>query len=241
MKISIVVPAFNEEKLLPATLRSINKSREAFHARGWHTELILCDNNSTDGTGEVARMEGAHVVFEPINQIARARNRGAAVATGDWIVFIDADSQPSRDLFIDVADAIASGRYVAGGVTVRLDAWFPGMSFFVAIWNVTSRVKKWCAGSFIFCDSEAFRAIGGFSNELFVSEELDLSQRLGAYGKDRGKRMVILRRHPLLTSSRKVKLYGHRAHLKFLWKLIAGRGRALRQREECAIWYDGRR
>ena len=74
-----------------------------------------------------------------------------------------------------------------------------------------------------------------------MSEELDLSQRLAAYGKLRGKRMVILRRHPLLTSSRKVKLYGHRAHLKFLWKLIAGRGRALRQREECAIWYDGRR
>ena len=241
MKISIVVPAFNEEKLLPASLRSINDSREAFHARGWQTELILCDNNSTDRTAEVARMEGAHVVFEPINQIARARNRGAAAATGDWILFIDADSQPSGDLFNDVADAIASGKYVAGGVTVRMDAWFPGMSFFITLWNVTSRMKKWCAGSFIFCDSGAFRAIGGFSNELFVSEELDLSDRLRAYGRERGQQMVILRRHPLLTSSRKVKLYGHRAHLKFLWKLIAGRGRVLRRREECAIWYDGRR
>lgn len=241
MKISIVVPAYNEEKLLGASLRSINAAASAFHERGWQTELIVCDNNSTDRTAEIAQAEGAVVVFEPVNQIARARNGGAAAATGDWLLFIDADSQPSRELLADVADAIATGQYVAGGATVRLDAWFPGMWSITSFWNMLSRLKKWCAGSFIFCDTEAFRAIGGFSHELFVSEELDLSQRLHAHARSQGKRMIILHRHPLLTSARKAKLYGHRAHLKFLWKLIVGRGRAMRQREECAIWYDGRR
>ncbi len=241
MKISIVVPAYNEEKLLAASLRSMKASAKAFQARGWETELIVCDNNSTDRTAEVARAEGARVVFEPINQIARARNCGAHAATGEWLLFIDADSQPSPELFADVADAIESGKYIAGGATVRLDGWFPGMWLFVTLWNVTSRIKKWCAGSFIFCEAAAFCAIDGFSKELFVSEELDLSQRLNAFGKTRGKRMTILRRHPLLTSSRKVSLYGHRAHLKFLWKLILGRSRVLRQRDQCAIWYDGRR
>ena len=241
MKISIVVPAFNEEKLLPASLRSIVTAAEAFHERGWQTELIVCDNNSTDRTAEVATAAGARVVFEPINQIARARNCGAAAASGDWLLFIDADSQPPRELFSDVVDAISSGQYIAGGATVKLDAWFPGMWFFMTLWNLTSRVKKWCAGSFIFCDAAAFRAIDGFSNDLFVSEELDLSQRLNAYGKTKGKRMTILHRHPLLTSARKMKLYGHGAHLKFLLKLILGRGRVLRQREQCEIWYDGRR
>ena len=241
MKISIVVPAFNEEKLLPASLRAMNGSATAFHARGWETELIVCDNNSTDRTAEVARAEGARVVFEPNNQIARARNCGAAAATGDWLIFIDADSQPSRELFADVAGAITSGKYIAGGATVRLDAWFPGMWLFVGLWNLTSRIKKWCAGSFIFCDAKAFRSIGGFSSELFVSEELDLSQRLATFAKAEGKRMIILRRHPLTTSARKMQLYGHGAHLKFLLKLLLGRGRVLRQREECAIWYDGRR
>lgn len=241
MKISIVVPAFNEEKLLPASLRAMNAAAKAFHERSWETELIVCDNNSTDRTSEVAEAEGARIVFEPINQIARARNCGAAAANGDWIIFIDADSQPSSELFADVANAISSGQYIAGGVTVKLDAWFPGMWFFVTLWNVTSRVKKWCAGSFIFCEAEAFRAIGGFSSELFVSEELDLSQRLAALARTRKKRMIILRRHPLLTSARKMKLYGHGAHLKFLLKLLWRRGRLLRQREECAIWYDGRR
>src|ERR1051325_11052877 len=196
MKISVVIPAFNEEKLLPASLRSINASARAFHRRGWQTELIVCDNNSTDRTADMARAEGAAVVFEPINQISRARNRGAESATGDWLVFVDAGSHPSPELFSDVADAIASGRYLAGGSTVKLDAWFPGMWLFVTLWNITSRVKKWFAGSFIFCEADSFRAVGGFSRELFVSEELDLSERLNALARKKHKRTVILRKHP---------------------------------------------
>src|SRR5688500_11768592 len=99
MKISVVVPAYNEEKLLPASLRAMNAARAAFHERGWESELIVCDNNSTDRTREVAEAEGAKVVFEPVNQISRARNCGAGAASGEWLLFIDADSQPPKELF----------------------------------------------------------------------------------------------------------------------------------------------
>ena len=241
MKISIVVPAFNEEKLLPASLRSITAAGEAFRERGWGTELILCDNNSTDRTAEVARAEGAQVVFEPVNQIARARNAGASVATGDWLVFVDADSFPSRELFDETANAMVSRKFLGGGVTVRLDEFFLGMSFFVWLWNCTSRLKKWCAGSFIFCEATAFREIGGFSPEFFVSEELDFSKRLQALAKSKGKRLVILTRHPLTTSARKMHLYSHLDYLKLLLKLLCTRGKAATARESCHIWYDGRR
>ncbi|HUN69649.1 MAG TPA: glycosyltransferase, partial [Burkholderiales bacterium] len=77
MRLSIVVPAFNEERLLASTLESIKAAAKVFDAAGgW--ELIVCDNNSTDATAEIARAAGAQVVFEPHNQISRARNRGAA-------------------------------------------------------------------------------------------------------------------------------------------------------------------
>ena len=241
MKISIIVPAFNEEKLLAATLHSISVAAEAFHARGWATELIVCDNNSTDRTAEVARANGAQVVFEPVNQISRARNTGAAAGTGDWLVFVDADSQPSRELFTDAAEAMTTGRYVGGGVTVKLDDFFPGLFFFTALWNATSRLRKWCAGSFIFCETQTFREIGGFSAELYASEELDLSKRLKAIGKVRGKRLIILHRHPLLTSARKMHLYKHRDYLRLLWRMFRTQGKAVKQREDCHIWYDGRR
>ena len=80
VKISIVVPAFNEERLLGESLAQIKSAARAFAPRGWDFELIVCDNNSTDRTAEIARVAGATVVFEPVNQIARARNSGAAAA-----------------------------------------------------------------------------------------------------------------------------------------------------------------
>jgi glycosyltransferase involved in cell wall biosynthesis len=241
LKVSVVIPAFNEERLLSETLRQVRAAMAAFGRRGWDTELIVCDNNSTDRTAELALAGGAQVVFEPVNQIARARNTGAAAATGDWLLFIDADSHPSPELLAGVADQIVSGRCLAGGSTVRLEAGYPVGSRGVETWNWLSRKLRWVAGSFIFCDAAAFRKIGGFSHELFASEEVDLSRRLKRLARATGKEIVILHRHPLLTSARKMRLYTWREHLWFLAKTVLAGGRTLRSRKACHTWYDGRR
>jgi glycosyltransferase involved in cell wall biosynthesis len=241
VKISIVVPAFNEERLLAASLAQIGSAAGAFTRIGWETELIVCDNNSTDRTTEIARAAGATVVFEPVNQIARARNVGAAAATGDWLVFVDADSHPSAELFDDVAEQIISGKCLAGGVTVRLDEKHFVAGCITQLWNCASRSLKLLAGSFIFVETETFRKIGGFSNELFVAEELELSKRLKQFARGQGRRVVILHRHPLVTSARKMRLYTMREHLRFLAKVIFSNGRAFGSREKAHLWYDGRR
>lgn len=241
MKVSIVIPAFNEERLIEDTLASVREGMAELSRRGIESELIVCDNNSTDRTAEIARTAGAKVVFEPINQIARARNRGAAAAGGDWLIFVDADSNPSRELFGEVAEQIATGRCIAGGVTVKLDGEHPVTGHAVFIWNWISLACSWFAGSFIFCNAEAFRAVGGFSNELFVAEEIDLSKRLKHLARERGKRIVILHRHPMMTSARKMELYSANEHLRFLAKAILRGGRISRNREDCSLWYDGRR
>jgi glycosyltransferase involved in cell wall biosynthesis len=231
VKLSIIVPAFNEEKLLGETLACI---REA--ASGLEAELIVCDNNSTDRTAEIARQAGAKVVFEPVNQISRARNAGAAAATGDWLVFVDADSFPERGLFQDLIQAIGSGRFVGGGATVRFDHADRVATAAVAAWNAISRAMRWAAGSFVFCKASAFRELGGFSTELYASEEIDFSRRLKRLG-----RLVILRRHPLRTSGRKMRLYSKREYLSLAARIVLSGGRALRKREACFAWYDGRR
>lgn len=240
VKISIVVPAYNEERLLGGSLAQMKLAADAFTARGWEVELIVCDNNSTDRTSEIARAAGANVVFEPVNQIARARNRGAAAATGDWLVFVDADSHPSRELFADVAEQIQSGRCLAGGSTVKMDERLFLAVFFIWTWNWSSRMGRWLAGSFIFVDSTVFREIGGFSNQLFAAEELDLSKRLKQVARKAGRQIVILYSHPLVTSARKMRLYTAWDHLKLLAHVLANR-RALTRRESCTLWYDGRR
>jgi glycosyltransferase involved in cell wall biosynthesis len=224
LKISIIVPAFNEERLLGESLAQIKSAAHAFAPRGWDFEMIVCDNNSTDRTAE----------------IARARNCGAAAATGDWLVFVDADSRPSGGLFAEVAEQINSGRCLAGGVTVRMDEKHLAAGFVTWLWNCASRMGRLLAGSFIFCEAAAFRKIGGFSNELFAAEELELSRRLRKLARESGGKIVILHRHPLVTSARKLRLYTTWDHLKLLARVLFNR-RALTRRESCTLWYDGRR
>jgi glycosyltransferase involved in cell wall biosynthesis len=241
VRISIVIPAFNEERLLPATLEQVKAAMPVFTERGWETEIIVCDNNSTDRTAELACAAGAQVVFEPVNQIGRARNRGAAAASGDWLAFVDADSLPSRHLFAEVAGHIAGGHCLAGGCTVKLDRHHRIGSRVVSFWNFLSRTLRLMAGSFIFCETRAFRAVGGFNQELFAGEELDLSVKLKALLREKGKRLVILHRHPLVTSARKIDLYSFREHLWFFVKASFAKKRMLTSREACYTWYDGRR
>jgi glycosyltransferase involved in cell wall biosynthesis len=241
MKISVIVPAFNEERLLAASLRRLQESMPAFARRGWAAELIVCDNNSTDRTAQVARATGARVVFEPVNQIGRARNTGAAHARGDWLIFVDADSYPSQALCEDVAGEIESGRCVAGASTVRIESDRAVIRLLGSLWNALSRVNKWGAGAFIFCEAASFKRLGGFSQELYAAEEIDLFRRLKRLARREGRTIAILHRHPLATSGRKARLYTGRELLMFMLKTIATGGRTLRDPKECFSWYDGRR
>lgn len=241
MRISVIVPAFNEERLIGESLHHIKAAMSAFSHRNWETELIVCDNNSTDRTAEMAQAAGATVVFEPVNQIARARNRGAQAATGDWLVFVDADSYPSEELFDDVAEQIRSGRCLAGGCTIKLEGSSRTGNGITQLWNRVSRALRWAAGSFIFCETAAFRKVGGFNIELFASEEIDLSKRLKKLARVERKKIVILHRHPIVTSARKLHLYTAREHFLFLAKTILRGGKTLNSREACHTWYDGRR
>jgi len=236
VKISVVVPAFNEEALLPGSLAAIRAAMGAFD----EAELIVCDNNSTDHTAEIARAAGAKVVFEPINQIARARNAGAAAASGDWLVFVDADSYPSKDLFQEAREAIQAG-CLAGGATQATDSRDATFRVSMALWNRLSRAARWAAGAFIFCEARAFRELGGFNEELYASEEIDLFRRLKRRGRRDGREIVILHRHPLRTSDRKWQLYSAGEFFRFLLKLLFFGRRTVRDRNACHAWYDGRR
>lgn len=238
MKLSVIVPAYNEEKLLGDSLRAIREAMAVFE----DAELIVCDNNSSDRTAEIARAAGAAVVFEPVNQIARARNTGAARASGDWLVFVDADSCPTPGLFRDAKEKMKSGTCVAGGSFISSEN-MPGVGARAAIglWNSLSRSMRWAAGAFIFCEAAAFRELGGFDEKLFASEDIDLSRRLNRLARSTGRTIEVLERHPLLTSNRKLALYGWGHAFRFLLKTIATGKRTLRRKEDCDAWYDGRR
>lgn len=242
MRVSVVIPAFNEEKYLPATLAAVTAAAAAFTERGWTWECVVCDNNSTDRTAELARAAGATVVFEPVNQIGRARDAGARAATGEGLVFIDADSWPSAGLFAAIADRLATGRFVGGGSTVELEAGTPRPARLVCgLWNGWSRVAGWAAGSCVWVEAAAFREAGGFGTEYYAGEEVFLSRRLKSIACRTGRRFTILSAHPLRTSSRKLKLYTVTEATRFFFRMLLSGGRAAKRPDACHLWYDGRR
>jgi hypothetical protein len=102
-------------------------------------------------------------------------------------------------------------------------------------------MTRWAAGSFVFCERGAFADLGGFSEELYASEELELFRRLKRLARQRAKRIVILHRHPLLTSDRKMHLYRRRELAGFLLRFVFRPRRTLRSASDCRPWYDGRR
>jgi len=243
LKVSVVIPAYNEERLLLSTLQLVQcAAKDSFGARGWEWEIVVCDNNSSDRTAAIARGAGVRVAFEPVNQIGRARDTGARAAMGEWLVFIDADSTPGAGLFNDIADQIAAGRALGGGAVVRLDAEAPWHARLLGFcWNSWSRLVRWAAGSCVWVEARAFREVGGFGTEAYAGEEVGLSRKLKRLASQRGRRFIILADHPLETSSRKVRLYTPWEMLRLFLRMVFSFGGAAKDPKVCHLWYDGRR
>jgi len=241
MHLSIVIPAFNEARLIERCLRSVAASVAQNLTPGFTSEVIVVDNNSTDNTANLARQASARVVFEPINQIGRARNAGAAEATGEWLLFLDADSVLSPGLLADIVRVIEDGKSVGCGSTLRMEGlpWWANLT--LRLWTGTSILFRWAAGALVVCRRDAFRDVGGFNQDLYAMDEIRLSKQLKQWGWQRGLQFTILTRHPLETSSRKVALYSGREIAGQILRVLLRPRRTLHDKKHLSIWYDGRR
>ena len=232
---SIVVPAYNEEDYLPATMASLKESSAGVPE--FQGEIIVADNNSTDRTARIARESGARVVFEEHRQIARARNTGGKNALGRYLIFVDGDTRISSTLLRKTLTVLESGDYCGGGTMSEYDGRPPLLAkWALRFWLFLSRSFKWASGAYFFCTREAFLGTGGFDERYYASEELHFSRALKRWGRTRAQSLVILD-EPVITSSRKTEWYGMRE----LATMVLGvflRFPLLQNREACyRIWY----
>jgi glycosyltransferase involved in cell wall biosynthesis len=231
---SIVIPAYDEEELLPATLIALRAAMAAVpQLRG---EIIVTDNDSRDRTAEIAVDAGARVVFEEHRQIARARNVGGLHADGRYIIFVDADTHVSGALLRATLEALASGDICGGGTVVRFDREVPGwVQWTIAIWTFLSRRLGWACGAYVFCLRSAFLDTEGFDERYYASEEIHFSRALKRWGRARGLRFVILD-EPISTSLRKMEWYTPLELLRMTIRTLLRPG-SLRRRDSCELWY----
>ncbi len=240
-RLSIVVPAFNESKLIESCLENLTRALETAGVAREAYECIVVDNNSTDDTAARAAQFGARVLSEPIRQIARARNKGGHAARGCWILFLDADSWPDSALISDLLQAMDDPEIAGGGALLQMQELPPLLRLGVWVWNRLSRQLRWASGAFIFCSRDAFEAVNGFDDSLFVGEEISFCQRLKRYLRWRGQRLEILSRHPLRTSGRKGELYSQGEIFRVALRMLRHPRRFFRDPALCTLWYDGRR
>ena len=236
MKLSILIPAYNEEKLLERTIESIKKALCGLEFDSF--EIIVCDNNSDDATPEIAGRCGARVVKEKHNQISKARNTAARAAAGQWFIFIDADTVVSKGLLLETIENFKSERICGGGATVSFDTASPGifLKMLLFFWNTISCTFKLAAGSYVYCSKEVWEETGGFSEKVYAGEELLFSREMKKWGKKHNKNFKIITAFPVRTSDRKMKWFAFKTHLKqILILLLPG---SFAKKEKCFIWYD---
>jgi glycosyltransferase involved in cell wall biosynthesis len=228
--ISIIIPAYNEESLLAATLLQLQASAAA---AGELYEMIVVDDGSTDRTAEIASAHHARVVSVQVRQIGAARNAGAKVATGELLVFVDADTLVPPEVLRGALAAFRAGA-VGGGAGALQDSneprWGPPLMVFV---SVVMRTFGWAAGCFVFVRSDVFDRVGGFDERYFASEEIHLSRAVKKHG-----RFVILR-EKVITSGRKGRLFT--PWQVFVQFASAIRPSTLKRRDRLDLWYGGKR
>lgn len=233
-ELSIIIPAYNEAEELPKTLGSLHT---ALSVAGLDGEIIVVDNNSTDATSEIALANGAdRVVFEPINQIARARNAGAKGAPTQFLVFVDADTRISGRLLEASLNQMKKGD-VGGGSVIRFEGeinWVGRLG--ISLWERLSKITQTAAGSFIFCRRDAFEAIGGFDVKFFAGEEIGFSRRLKKWGREEKRDFKILTDSPAQTSARKLQWYSGPKILGWMIFMMLFPV-AVRWRRLCGFWY----
>lgn len=202
---SVIIPAYNEESLLPGTLAALREAMASVPLTG---EVIVVDNNCTDVTPRIARKAGARVVFEPINQISRARNAGAREARGRYFVFVDADTLVSPALLRTALRNLSRGDCCGGGTLVDFgEEVAPHVQRAVETWNRLATAVGLAAGCFVYCLREGFQAVGGFSQRVYASEEIWFSRGLSHWGRRRRLAFRVITEHRAATSSRKMQWF----------------------------------
>jgi glycosyltransferase involved in cell wall biosynthesis len=230
--ISYVIPAYDEERLLGATLVAIH---EAARAVGEPYEIVVANDASSDRTADVALEHGARVVTFEHRQIAATRNSGARAALGDRFIFVDADTLVNEAVVRAAIQALNDGA-VGGGASVLFDGRVPLYAKIVlpmALW--VFRVSRLAPGCFLFCTRHAFEAVGGYDERLFGAEELAISKAMKRQG-----RFVILRQ-TVTTSGRKLRAYSGWEVLRILSGLAIRGRNSVRSRRGLEIWYEKRR
>ncbi|WP_416484495.1 glycosyltransferase [Streptomyces sp. CL12] len=212
--LTVVIPAHNEAAYLPhympTVLASLERWQETSGERG---EVVVVDNASTDATADMAASFGVRVISETVRNIGRARNAGASAAEGRRLFFTDADVALPMEAITAAATAMDNGA-VGGAIPPLYTPKRLGARLLCAYWDHYRETHDGAQGVAQFATAAAFRAVGGYRDDLFMSEDVEFFRRLTAHGRSTNAPVVILDELRVRPSTRR---YDQWSSLRMLW------------------------
>jgi glycosyltransferase involved in cell wall biosynthesis len=184
MSISVIIPAYDEELYIARTIRAILAARDYLQAKAaCPVEILVVNNGSRDGTASVAGGLGAVVLFESNHNIACVRNRGAKAASGDVLVFIDADTWVPEPILLRIHQLTGDRQCLGGAADTLYTPRRKSIALYLGIWRVVGKLANLAQGPLQFCRKDVFFAIHGYNESLLMGEDVDLFSRLRRYAK----------------------------------------------------------
>lgn len=225
---SVIIPARNEAEYIAAALTSV--ATQQYPTQG--LECVVVDNDSTDRTTDVVTNFAAEhtelkvaVVREPQPGIGRAKNRGAHIASGELLVFLDADSRMEPSLVGDIVRRYHGGS-PAGSIRIVADSTDPLERGFFAILEV-GKILFGVRAQMMYCRRALFLDLQGFRPDLRHAEDLEFLRRVRKYLRARGSGTVChIRSSAIATSPRRLRGGRFRRNLiaTFIRWVLAGAG-----------------
>lgn len=213
MDISVIVPTLNEEKYIKKCLKSIKKQKTKLDY-----ELIVSDCKSTDRTLKIAKRYADKITIGEKKGAAYARNKGASLAEGGILIFVDADTEISPDYMESAWKKFNSDPSLAGlAYSFKFSKQTPALMFAEEITNDYLRMKSGLGRAtlpgFNTCVlKNKFDKIGGYKN--FLLEDTELSRELLLIGKTEYSSEI-----KVITSSRKLERMGLLGTLRYYFEL----------------------
>ncbi|MCP9492980.1 MAG: glycosyltransferase [Pyrinomonadaceae bacterium MAG19_C2-C3] len=198
VKVSVIIPAYNEEQCLPETLERISK---ALSIAACPSEIIVVDNDSQDGTKQIAEAFGAKVLLEEEHNISRVRNTGAENSIGDILIFIDADTLVPDTLFQKITAVMDDEKCLGGAVAVGYGGFERDwMKFYLMGWAFWGKFFNMAQGAAQFCRKSVFNKLEGYDQTIFMGEDVEFYWRLSKFAK-RNEGHLHFIEHPKVTTS----------------------------------------
>jgi uncharacterized protein len=211
VKISVIIPTYNEESCLAHCIESVR-------AQNCPTEIIVTDGGSEDNTRAMAHKLSVKVIENGEKNLGLQLNRAATVAKGETLLFLHADSLLTAGIFEQVESCLKQTELIGGAFRMKLAGKRSFYRFLEAGGDLYCRLTKTYFGDRgIFIRASAFKQMGGFK-ELAIMTDVEFSRRMNRTGK------TAFLPGPIISSSRKFDSEGSiNTLVKILWALLAYR------------------